>query len=493
MIVLPAPRMRPDPVNRPVARGCVVLLLSVVAGCGAQTYRARPLTPAASAQAFADRSLADERLRTYAGVQGVATDPWPLPRWGLAQLIVAAMFFHPDIELARARARVSTAETQTSRTRPPVTINVRPEYNTKVGAGASPWGLGMVVGLPIDLGGKRAARTAQLERLEAATTTDVGVAAWRVRSRLRRHFVDLYAARELGRALDAEQQQRRILLALLEKREQAGYAAASEAAAQRLRLAETEVAIRRAAIRRDQSLAGVAEAVGIPLAALDGIELDVDSLAAMPPPPTTDGIRRAALHNRIDLHRKLDDYAAAEAAVRLEIARRYPDLILGPGYFWDADHSVWSIAFLALGVGAARTDALVREAEARREVEEKAFLALQANVIAEAAGAVARYQRAREAEAAVHAQIEQLRARTRQVERQFDRGHADRVELVQARADALVAERTALPVMLEAQQALSALEDAVQRPLDDPEFAASTPTAAAPTDRTLNPALLDND
>lgn len=484
--------MRADP-SRSVARGCVVLLLAVVAGCGAQQYRAKPLQPEASAQAFVDRSLADERLRAYVQVQGMAADAWPPPRWSLAQLTMAALFFHPDIEVARARARVSVAETKTSRTRPPITINVRPEYNTKVGDGATPWGLGVVVGLPIDIGGKRAARTAQLEQLEAAAATDVGVAAWRVRSRLRRHFVDLYAARQQVRALEAEQEQRRILLALYEKREQAGYAAAPEASAQRLKLAEVDVAIRRAAIRRDQALAGVAEAVGVPLAALDRVELDVDSLAATTATPDTDSVRRAALRNRIDLRRKLDDYAAAEAAVRLEIARRYPDLVLAPGYFWDADESIWSIAFLALGVASARTDALIREAEARRDVEEKAFLALQANVIAEAAGAVARCRRARDAEVAAQAQIEQARARARQVERQFERGHADRVELVQARTEALGAERIALAVMLEAQQATSALEDAVQRPLDDPEFAGALPSAAAPADRAINPALIDND
>lgn len=114
-------------------------------------------------------------------------------------------------------------------------------------------------------------------------------------------------------------------------------------------------------------------------------------------------------------------------------------------------------------------------------------------MIAEVAGAVVRYRRAHEAEVAAQAHIEQARARARQVARQFERGQADRVELVQARADALGAERLALATMLEAQQATSALEDAVQRPLDDPDFAGALPTAAAPADRAINPALIDND
>lgn len=485
--------MRLEPVTLPVAAGFAAVLLVAVAGCGSQPYRARPLQPDAAAQAYADRTLADDGLRAYANAQGVAAGTWPPDRWTLPQLTIAALYFHPDIEVARARARVSVAETRTSRTRPPITVTARPEYNSKAGDGETPWGMGVVLGIPIDIGGKRAARTEQLERLEAAAAADVGVAAWRVRSRLRRHFVDLHAARQMVRALEAEQEQRRVLLALLERREQAGYAAAADATAQRFRLAETEVAIRRAVIRREQSLAGVAEAVGVPLAVLAGVEFDFGSLATVEAPPAPDSIRRAALRNRIDLRRKLDEYAAAEAAVRLEVARRYPDLMLAPGYFWDADESIWSIAALALGAGAARTDALVREAEARREVEEKAFLALQASVIAESAGAAARYQRAHEAWVAASAQTGLARARREQVERQFERGNADRVERVQAHIDSLVLDRIALAVMVEAQQALSGLEDAVQRPLDDPEFAAAAPSMAVPADRSINPALIDND
>ena len=477
----------------PVVRGCALLLLVAVVGCGSHAYRAAPLQPEAGAQAYGERSLADDGLRRYLQAQAIAAEPWPPGHWNLTQLTAAAVYFHPDIDLARARARVAAAETRTSRTRPPVTLTARPEYNTKTPQGDTPWGLGVVVGLPIDIGGKRAARTAQLEHLEAAANTDVGVAAWRVRSRLRRHFVDLYAARRLSQALEAEQEQRRVLVALLEQRERAGYSAATDVTAQRLRLTESDVVIRRTAIRRDQALAGVAEAVGVPLAALEAVTLDFNALAQAADPPTADTVRRAALRNRIDLHRKLDEYAAAEAAVKLEIARRYPDLMLAPGYFWDFDHGLWSIAFLALAAPSARTDALVREAEARREVEEKAFLALQANVIAESAGAVARYQRAHEAEVAAQAQSRQVESRVHQVERQFERGQVDRVELVQARTEALAAERSVLAVMLEAQQALSALEDAVQRPLDDPEFVAVRATAAAPGDRMINPALLDND
>jgi len=253
------------------------------------------------------------------------------------------------------------------------------------------------------------------------------------------------------------------------------------------------VALKRAGVRRDQSLAGVAEAVSVPLEELRRVELDFSALASPMVPPARDEVSRAALLNRIDLRRKLADYAAAEAAVKLEVARQYPDVTLLPGYFWDADEAIWSIAFLGLLPPSARTKALIRESEARREVEEKAFLALQSSIIAEADAAASRYRLAWEAQGAARQQIDEAIARRARTERQFERGYADRVDLAQARLEAVVTERAAVVAMLEAQQGLSALEDALQRPLDNPDIASTPQSAVAPPEAAPNPALIDND
>ncbi len=470
--------------------------LALAAGCAPVQYQPRPLEAAVTEQSYAARTLADSGLRDYLSAQGSAAAAWPRPQWDLAALSIASVYWHPEVALAQARLAVAVAETATSRTRQPYTLTARPELNSKADAGETPWGLGVLVGLPIDLGGKRAARTAQLERQQEAAEFEVAAAAWRVRSRLRRHFVELYVAERTLQALAAEQRSRQSLVALAERREQAGWSGVADTAAARARSAEGEVALARAQARREQALAGVAEAAGVPLEALRRERLDYSALENPVAPPADDALRRTALLNRIDLRRKLADYAVAEAAVKLEVARQYPDITLVPGYFWDADEAIWSLAGLGLVPPRARTRALVREAEARREAEQHAFAALQAAIIAEAAGASARYRSAWETLAAARRQIDALRARHAHVARQFDVGHADRMELVQSQLDTQVAERAAVVAMLEAQQGLSALEDALQRPLDNPDLAAAPPPlAGAPqaADPALNPALLDND
>jgi outer membrane protein TolC len=469
-----------------------------LAGCTRFAYQPKPVDAATVETQFEARRLDAPEVRDYLAAQGFDTATWPPAVWTLPQLSAAAVRLHPEIALARARARQAAAETATSKTPLPWLLTGRPEYNTKETGGERPWGLGAIVGLPLDLGGKRAIRTEQLERLEASVALDVAVASWRIRSRLRRHATDLHVAERTLAAAGVEHDARVALLALTEKRERVGYASRGDVATLRVRAAESELAVARARIRREQALAGVAEAVGVPLAQIEAVRLDVASgFDAAPPPPPARSVQRDALTHRIDLRRKLADYAVAESGVKLEVARQYPDVTVAPGWFWDADENIWSVALLALVPPRARIKASIHEAESRREVEAHAFVALQAAVIQEAAGAAARYRHAWDTRALAQRQVADAAARRGRVERQFDAGHADRVDLAQARLDSALAERVAVGAMLELAQALAALEDAVQRPLDNAEFGpvatAVATTASSSTDPTTNPALLDND
>ncbi|MEO8040030.1 MAG: TolC family protein, partial [Betaproteobacteria bacterium] len=271
--------------NGSVALVAATIAAAVLSGCAREVYRPRPLDPEAGIAASRNRSLASGALHEYLIAQGQPSTPWPRVQWDLPALTLAAVFHHPEIELARARARLSAAETRTSRVRQPISLTVRPEHNAGVASGDTPWGLGVLVGLPIDIGDKRGKRTEQLERLEAAADVEVGVAAWRVRSRLRRHFVELYVADRTWHALSLEQEERKQLVALMERREAQGYASATDVSLLRLRQTETDVALKRAGVRRDQALSGVAEAVSVPLAEIANAVLDFSELAKPMAPP----------------------------------------------------------------------------------------------------------------------------------------------------------------------------------------------------------------
>jgi outer membrane protein TolC len=58
-------------------------------------------------------------------------------------------------------------------------------------------------------------------------------------------------------------------------------------------------------------------------------------------------LRRRALTGRSDVQGLLAEYRAAESAVRLEVAKQYPNLLLGPGYTFDTGNQAYELTLAA--------------------------------------------------------------------------------------------------------------------------------------------------
>ena len=254
------------------------------------------------------------------------------------------------------------------------------------------------------------------------------------------------------------------LVGLLQRRFDAGAASALELSSARLKQAEVDGQIQDARLAREQCLGGLAGALGFPLAAVRNMSLDFAAFQQTPALPNDSAVQRSALLNRLDVRAKLFDYAAADAAVKLEIARQYPSVTLSPGYIWDQGDNIWSLVATVL-VPAAGNKPAIQAALARRHAAAREFLAMQGKVISDADAAQARYAKTMENAGSVQQVLDLQSARGKEARKQFDAGHADRVELTLAQLETLAVEHRALAVRLETQRALGALEDALQMAL----------------------------
>jgi hypothetical protein len=133
---------------------CVVLLSAVLlAGC--VRYEARPLEPGRLAADMDSRSLGEPGLKAFMEKSlGHEIAPWPMPRWTPDMLTLAAMYYHPDMDLARARWGIARAATKTAAELPNPTITVSPGYDTTTFQ-PSPWLASVNVDLPIETANKR--------------------------------------------------------------------------------------------------------------------------------------------------------------------------------------------------------------------------------------------------------------------------------------------------------------------------------------------------
>src|SRR5262245_25477013 len=454
---------RPSRAGFPIVESALMLLLTV--GCTLQRYQPAPLDPAASAQRFEARTTDAAGLKQYMLEHGHPASEWPVQRWSLADLTLLAFYYRPDLEVARAQAAAARAQVAAATQRPP--IGLKPvvwHHSLQPPETTSPWSLGFEIEVPLGGSGRRAAIGEQYSSLADAAELGVGSAAWLARSDARARLLDVYAAGRMLELLDAEARERRTLVALLERRFEMGAGSAVDVGSARLRLAEVEGQMQSAQLARERSLRALARAVGLPLTAVRGMSFDFTALEQTPASRSDRDAQRAALLNRLDVRIKLLEYAAADATVKLEIARQYPTVTLSPGYLWDQGDNIWSLVATIL-VPAAGNKPAIEAAQAGRKAAAQDFLALQVKVISDADGAQARYRKAQENAAGAQHLADLQAARDQRAKRQFDAGHTDRVELTLVRLEALTVQRNVLSVGLDTQRALGALEDALQVPL----------------------------
>jgi len=438
-------------------------LLLLAAGCSGPAPE--PLDPARSESDFRARRLDNPDLLAWMESQG---SPRPSV-WTLDALTLAAFYFHPDLDVARARLRGAEGAETTAGAVPNPTLSGDVEKILgSTPAGVSPWVWGFNLQMPLDFLWKRGYRVDEARARTQGASLELGEAAWAVRRRLRAALLeDLLVRREVDvRSRDAAL--RAEAAAAAQRLFSTGEASRLEADRARAEELGAEVLLQESRGKGAAARAALASAIGVPTPALDGIRLYWPALESPPDEkqwgPTA--VQEAGLLNRLDIRRALAEYAAAEAVLGLEVSKQAPDVTLGPGYLFDQGDRKFTIGFSLTLPIFNQNQGPIAEAEAKRREAAARFLALQAQVIGEFDAATARL-RASEAQRALAVQM--LAAATKRVEgvrRAVELGDADRSALIGARLEASIAEAAALEGLRRVQEALGGLEDAVQRPLD---------------------------
>ena len=440
----------PMPALRPFILAAAALLL---ANC--VRYQPHPLDPPRSEQQFRTRSLSDPGLAAF-----LRRPDWPPAKLQLRDLYAIALYFSPDLDIARAHLRTTQAGILTANTRPNPTVSIGGGWTN---APESPLVFHFDPAMTIETGGKRALRALEAGKLAEAARVDVDATAWHVLSRVRAAWIDYAMALRSVDVLNNEIRARNETIGILEKRLSVGEGARPEVETARALLIAVQLEARTAATSVSQAEVSLATAVGLPsLPPVDTSTLP-QTLADLP----LGDVQKAGLLHRADIRRSLLEYAAEEAALQLEIAKQRPDIQLNPGYAFDEGHHK-----ITFGPGFEipvfnRNRGPIAEAEARRAEAEARFNALQAQAIGEMESALAAYKGTRtELNDADRTLTTLETTRTEAIGRAIAAGEEDRLSLAGVHIETAVAARARLETERRLQGALGALDDAVQQPLE---------------------------
>ena len=340
----------------------VACLIAVLGGCKA--YEAHPLDPEKIIG-----SVDRERRELKQVTSSVS----------LARAAELMRHHGPDVKEAVARYRTALARARIATPLPNPGLEVGPEYGFGPDVDTNrlvPFGS---LGLTIPLGG-RLSRTDDLNRARAELLRIVGVARHReLYLELRRRYVRLVIAREI-------QETREELLRSAVKSVESSLRLVEAGQATALDVALFQLERGRSQAKSLAATAASAEAQAA-LAALVGVHRDhfaklpADALPGLPPTlPDLEDLKKLLIANHAELARLRARYAEAESSLRLEIAKQYPDLRLGPS---GAGETGDRKTVLGLSIGIAipifdRNQQAIAEAEERR-AEVRTLYAAAAN------------------------------------------------------------------------------------------------------------------
>ena len=504
---------------------CAGLFLGLLVGC--VTYEPKPLAPAETAAAFEKRSLESPELRKFIEERlGRPLPLWPLKQqqtnfislnqaWNAELLTLAAYFFHPSLDVARARWQAAEAAEISAGARPNPTFSLQPGYNFNATPGVTPWIPGAQFDLPIETAGKRGLRAAKARQATEVARLELHTAAWKVRSDLRDALLRRAFASEQVHMLEIKAGVQHRLAERLDQRLNAGAGTLAEVLPARLALQKTRL---ETALAREAAEVGdvhAAQAIGISTSEFGSVivahhfspslimnavlssrsqtlgpnpqpnaaakfaidRLPAASLEALTGrlrvflPALTNStlaeLRAAAAQARPDIRAALADYEAAQLTFRLEIAKQYPDIHLGSGYQWDQGETKWSFLNLSAELPVLnRNQGAIAEAKARREEAATKVVAIQAKILADTDAAVPAYERARGRFLSTLGYFETQSRQIETVLAQVKAGAADEFEQQTFLLDQVNAFLMIVEARHQAETALGKLEDALQMPLD---------------------------
>lgn len=439
----------------------LLFLLGGSAGCArVQAYHPAPIVPAVTARRLESRRLSDPGLQRYMEQALGHPVAWPPREWNLGTLTLAALYFHPQMRIARERAAVAQAAIVTAGERPNPSISLTPGI-------PSPWLFDMPISFPIETAGKRGLRIEQARDLSFAAKAGLAQTAWQVASGLRKALLAYEIARAnlaLRRSTERLEASRVTLLTNLLT---AGEGARPALQTAQLALSNTRFTRRVAEGQVATTRAALSSAIGVPVEALEGVSLTWPSIDRLPPLAALSpaGIERDAVLNRLDVRQALENYAAADAALRLQLARQYPNFNIGPGYDFEEGNNFFTIPFSLVLPLLNRNQGPIAQAEALRKEAAANFLAVQARAIAQSQSALAAYGSALGEFQEAGAPLRDQQAQVRMTQAALREGESDRLQLNALELEGAIYGQQRLQALANAQNALGALEDAVEKPL----------------------------
>jgi outer membrane protein TolC len=460
-----------------ISNKIITLLIScsIISGCATEKYAAKPISVDKTTSNILSKDPHNPDFLEYLNKQGYQETNILHREWGVDELTLCALYFHPKLEVTKAQLGLAIAQVKSASQKQSPTLTGSLAHSNLSNGDKRPWAYGLNVEIPIETTNKSEIRLEEAEANVEAARMDIADTAWQLRSDITKTLIALEQNFAYIELLQEELANQDEIYNMLQKRVDNGLASKTEFSIVQLALLKTQSEINISKAHAEEIEAVLASNVGLSLSKFKQINLkplDIDNTLApktsvLDPNFVNKSLQETTLLNRIDIRRSLAKYKAAEAKVKLEIARQIPDISLSPGIAFEYGDSIWSLGFSALLGLTNKMQIQIEEAKQLREVEGLQFEALQSQIISNLNQSYTNY-------VANKAKLDQTIIQEKnqsqlfqKLQKQFDAGLIDRLELKQAKLNNIILQQQVSDAKFDLLKATNAIEDVMQHPISN--------------------------
>ena len=451
----------------------IAIACSLLLACAAEKYQSKPLNAGQTTAKMLAKDVASPEFNAYLIKQGYQDAALPFTTWGLDELTLCALYYNPKLDVAKAQLGLANAKIESAGVKQNPTLNASLAHSNQANGDKQPWAYGLNVEIPIETANKREIRVEEAQANAAVGRMDVADTAWQLRNQIAKDLIEYHQNIANVQLLQAEQATQNEIADMLQKRVQSGLASKTELSTVQLTQLKAQSALYGEQAKSAEINARLATDVGLSAEKFKQITLKPLAIDTELSQQTSmldanfvnKNLQGSALLNRIDIRRSLAKYAAAEAKIKLEIAKQTPDISLSPGIAFEFGDSIWSLGFSTLLNLLHKNPTQIAEAKQLREIEGAQFEALQAQIIGDLNRTYAQYEASMQHLNLAQSQYTSQLQHHKKLQKQFDAGLIDRLALKQALLSNHIAQQQVLTAQFEVLKATSEIENVMQVPL----------------------------
>ena len=442
-----------------------MVLMCLLYGCMPHKYKPEPVDSNALARQFNSWSLDNPDLIRFLLANGIGQETVNSNAFSLNRLYLTSLFYHPEMQVAYKKLRKANVVAEHSGFRTNTGISIPLEHHSETSGGQSQWTIGAVLNFIYERKDKREARQAEAE-----------VGLLNARLALDQLAVDIFGRIEMlyhnylvSRARITETENEiavlKELLDQLQGKYELGAASQFEISTVKLELQQRkfELSLQENIAQglKDQLLS----MTQVSHTEFSGIEIDYIHPVKFASSLYRDGslsdsdintLQARLLDSHLDLAQRLNDYAQSEAALRLEIEKQYPDIVLSPGFIFDQSDNIWTLgtSWILPFLTNTEQELHILEALEERRIRQQEIISLQKqllNRLYQYYNSINRYRHSISVSDEIVTTVEQ---RADELKKQIELGGIDRIALLRNRVEYHKARQTQLQIYSEAINAM---------------------------------------